>query len=199
MKNFLSYQIMLNTIQTNFHSFTLALEDTAEQTVEYRLREEGRISARGMSARNSGEGGNSKYFFIYSKFILICVLLLNSTFCCASETINVKLGNDYLILTEKVVQTFNVSDTDIATLSPFFTLFNEKNSLLLHPQKTGKTDFSIFLRDSIANFKLVVSDKKSNIDDKPIQIGDFEIMLLDTPPDIKDFDIDTPPASKEAK
>lgn len=133
------------------------------------------------------------------KFFLICLLFLNSTLCYANGVINIKLGNDYLIMTEKVVQTFNVSNPDIATLSPFFTLFNEKNSLLLHPQKAGETDATIFLNDGSANFSINVSDKKSTLDDKPIRMGDFEIMLLDAPPSIQDFDLDVPPMPKENK
>lgn len=130
------------------------------------------------------------------RLFLICLLFLNSVSCSANDTINVKLGNDYLILTEKIVQTYNVSDPDIATLSPFFTLFNEKNSLLLHPQKTGKTDVTIFFNDNSANFSINISDKKSAIDDKPIRMGDFEIMLLDTPPMLQDFDVNAPPVLK---
>lgn len=133
------------------------------------------------------------------KIFLICLLLLNPTLCYANEVINIKLGNDYLIMTEKVVQVFDVSDPDIVSLSPFFTLFNEKNSLLIHPQKTGKTDISIFLNQGRANFSVNVSDKKSSIDEKPVRMGDFEIMLLDTPPNIQDFDLDLPPSPKEVK
>lgn len=133
------------------------------------------------------------------RILLICLLFLNSASCQADEVINVKLGNDYLILTEKIVQTYNVSDPDIATLSPFFTLFNEKNSLLLHTQKIGKTDITIFLNQDSANFNVNVSNKKNTVDDKPIRMGDFEIMLLDAPPFVQDFNIDTPPMSKEAR
>lgn len=133
------------------------------------------------------------------KIFLIYLLMLNSTLCHANDVINVKLGNDYLIMTEKVVQTAGVSNPDIATLSPFFTLFNEKNSLLFHPQKVGKTDVTIFFNDYTAKFGVNVSDKKSAIDEKPIKMGDLEIMLLDAPPPVQDFDIDAPPVPKEAK
>lgn len=120
--------------------------------------------------------------------IILIGLILSSNICFAADEIEISLGTDYIISADKIVSTTFVADESIVTLTPFFTIFNEKNVLLLHPQKVGKTSFTIFIGNDDNIFNVTVTPKKAQVENKIIQIGDFEIMLLDAPPVIKELD-----------
>lgn len=130
------------------------------------------------------------------KILVLCLLLLNANFCFAAGTINVQLGNDYLITTGRSVKTSLVTNPEIVSLTPFFTIFNEKNVLLLHPQKAGQTYVTLFLKDGDTSFNIVVKSDKNSAALNNQQIGDFEIMLFDAPPAMKAV---SPKLSKECK
>lgn len=124
------------------------------------------------------------------KIIIICLLFLSSNVCFAAEALELQMGNDYLITSDKNMSTTLVANPDILTLSPFFTIFNEKNVLLLHPQKIGKTSFTIFIGKNDTSFNVKIIPQKSTPDNRTIEMGDFEIMLLDTPPAFNQFKLD---------
>lgn len=135
---------------------------------------------------------------IFIKLALISLFILIPNFCFANEKLEIQVGNDYLITTDKIVTSSFVADNSIATLTPFFTIFNEKNVLLLHPQKVGKTSFTIFSDKSDTIFDLTVKsnkpaekpvDKPANKPESDFQEttkGDFEIMLFDAPPNLNE-------------
>lgn len=116
------------------------------------------------------------------KIVLTILLCFGACACFAAEDFQVQLGQDYLIETDKNVSYSLVADPSILTLSPFFTIFNEKNVLLLHPQKVGKTNFTVFLDGPDLTFNVVV--KSTPVNFKTISKSDYEIMLLDAPPNI---------------
>jgi len=116
------------------------------------------------------------------RIIIICLLFISSNICFAAENLELQMGNDYLITSDKNMSTTIVANPGLLTISPFFTIFNEKNVLLLHPQKIGKTSFSIFICKDDTVFNVTVVPQKSTPDNRTIQKGDFEIMTLDTPP-----------------
>lgn len=136
-------------------------------------------------------------------FIFALALSQGLSRCMAAEVINVNLGNDYIITTDKTVKANEVSNPAILTISPFFTIFNEKNVLLLHPSKVGKTNLTFFMENSTASFEIVVkpSTKDKSVD--VIKKGDFEFNLLDAPPQIKEIEeeleLDAPPTTMEGK
>lgn len=123
------------------------------------------------------------------KILVLCLLFLNinscANFCLAAGTIQVQLGSDYLITTGKSVKTSLVTNPELVSLTPFFTIFNEKNVLLLHPKKAGQTYITIFLKDGDASFNVIVKSDKNSHEFDNQQIGDFEIMLFDAPPSMK--------------
>lgn len=133
--------------------------------------------------------------------IFLSIILSSANFCLANEDLEVKLGNDYLIATDKTIKTTIVTDEKIITLEPFFTIFNEKNVILLHPQKVGKTTFTIFLDTSDVTFNITVRPSTSTLNTRTIHKNIFEIMLLDSPPDLEgEPDLDAPPQEiKEIK
>ena len=124
-------------------------------------------------------------------FLIFILLFLNGLNCLATEKLDIpekfeiQLGQDYLMTTDQKIQTVAIANPDIITISPFFTIFNEKNILLLHPSKVGETNFTIFLDNSDAAFHVSVKPTQKNSEFKTIQKGVFEIMLLDSPPDFE--------------
>jgi len=136
---------------------------------------------------------------VIKNIFLICVLVLSTNICLADENIEIQLGNDYLITTEESIKSNFVANPDIITLNPFFTIFNEKNVLLLHPQKIGKSTFSIFLKNSDVVFNVVVKPAKTKPDTKSIYLDDFEIIPLDAPPNLQKLNAPPPLIKKGAK
>lgn len=122
---------------------------------------------------------------VFKKILLILMFFLSTNLCIAAEELQIELGNDYLITSDKNVKTTLIASPKIITLSPFFTIFNEKNVLLLHPERVGKTSFTIFLDKSEVVFSVTVKPQTKNPNTKTITKGCFEIMLLDAPPEIK--------------
>lgn len=131
---------------------------------------------------------------LLNKFIaFICVILLGTCSCLAKEELEIQLGNDYLITTDKAVISVFSADPSIINLSPFFTIFNEKNVYLLHPQKIGQTEITVFCKDGDYIFDLTIKPEKPAIKIKTLQTEGFEIMLLDTPPDFGKFKVNPAP------
>lgn len=121
-------------------------------------------------------------------FLILFLFIFSNGGCLAAEQFEVQLGKDYLVTTDEYIKTTLVENNSIVTLNPFFTIFNEKNVLLLHPVALGKTNFTIFLTNSDAIFNVEVKPNKKDSDTNTIQKGVFEIMLLDAPPDLNDVE-----------
>lgn len=129
-------------------------------------------------------------------FIFIFIILLSSSFCIANEELEVQIGKDYLLTTDKLVISAFVSNPSIINLCPFFTIFNEKNVYMIHPQKVGKTSFTVFCKDGDFIFNISVKPEKPELKLKEISNKDFEILMLDIPPDFGKFNIDKTPKTK---
>jgi len=127
------------------------------------------------------------------KLFLIATFFLVGNASFSAEVLTINLGQDYILATEKMVTVASVANPSILTLAPFFTIFNEKNVLLLHPQKVGKTVFTVFWNNGSTTFDATVKPKSDAPFTNLIK-GDFEIMLLDEPPVIEELDIDAPPS-----
>lgn len=123
---------------------------------------------------------NIKKLFLI--FAVALSLNLGVMSCFAAEPLYINLGSDYIVTTAKTVKANEVSNPQILTLSPFFTIFNEKNVLLLHPQKVGKTNITFFLEDGSESFDIVIKSKGTSKNIESFKRGDFEFSLLDSPP-----------------
>lgn len=139
------------------------------------------------------------YKTVIKNIFLICLLLFSANICLANETLEIQMGNDYLITTDENVRTTFVSNPDIIALNPFFTIFNEKNVLLLHPEKIGKTCFTIFLDNTGVLFDVTVKPGKTQPDTKTQNRNVFEIMPLDAPPNVKQLNALPPLIKKGVK
>jgi len=128
------------------------------------------------------------------RLFLILIILLNSNLCFGAESLTINLGDDYLIATEKPIKANFVSNPETITVSPFFTIFNEKNILLLHPTKEGKSKLMVVLDDGGTTFEVTVKPKGKRPTFVTVTKGDFELILLDAPPSLEEIEIDAPPS-----
>lgn len=120
------------------------------------------------------------------KKLAVLLLLLIGTSCFAAQPLEVQLERDYLLTSDVSIKTVQTDDEDIATISPFFTISNEKKVWLIHPRGIGKTKFSIVLADNSTNvFDISVKPYNKKNTFTTYQRGEFEVMLLDKPPSLK--------------
>ena len=83
-----------------------------------------------------------------------------------------------------------IENHDIIDVYPLVTISNKKNTLIVHPLKTGMTAFTV-MKNGKTKHLFVVNVKE----DSTIIKGDeeFSIMTLDAPPVNTSFDLDLPP------
>ena len=68
---------------------------------------------------------------------------------------------------------------------------NEKNTLIVHPLKSGKTRFCTLKNDkNLELFEVTVDDYSTNINAPQ----GFEVLTIDPPYDEFEFELDTPPS-----
>ena len=131
--------------------------------------------------------------FIKNIIFLFLILLIPQKIF-AAEILDVNIGSDYVMSTEKPVSATTLDNPEIATVSPFFTIFNEKNVFLLHPQKLGSTTLTFFQGQQETVFRINVKSKST----APVSCGNvmikgaFEISVLDCPPPLKEFEMEVP-------
>lgn len=132
--------------------------------------------------------------------IAILSLTLSANSCLAGETLNIRLGSDYILTAKNQIKSNYVEDPKMLSIKSFFTIFNEKNILLIHPEKVGKTKLTIFYENCSSTLNITVKEKNADSEFIPYQKNGEEMQLLDTPPSPQTFEIDTPPAVlKEGK
>lgn len=115
------------------------------------------------------------------KFLTLLLFLLSGFFF-AAKAFEIQMNTDYLITTEDSAKKITVANPEILTITPFCTIYNEKDVMMLHPEKIGKTSFTIFLEGKSKTFSVIVTPEKKGAGFKPIQENGFEIILLDNPP-----------------
>lgn len=124
---------------------------------------------------------------IIKKILLLFIILICSNKCLAMDSLDVNLGTDYVISTDAAVTATAITNPDLFTVSPFFTIFNEKNILLLHPQKTGTANLILFQESCETTFQIKVKPKSPNTNFTTVKKGAFEFSLLDKPPSLEDM------------
>ncbi|MBP7212363.1 hypothetical protein KBA27_05960 [bacterium] len=126
---------------------------------------------------------NLKYLLI-----LILGLFLTTQTSKASELLYFNINNDYMISTNSQIRASSVTDQNYLTIDQFCTLHNEKNSLLIHPVRTGKTQFVIIMKSGRYIFNVITSNDYPT-DNKPVKKGIFTITTVDNPPDTDASDV----------
>lgn len=124
------------------------------------------------------------------KSILLTIFLLLGASCSAIESIEIDLDKNYILSTQRTVESLAVSKPDIVSVSPFFTIFNEKNVILIQPIKAGKFNLTVFTDKEDSVFEIIIKPAVGNKELPELQNEDFELFLLDVPPIMKEIKID---------
>ena len=105
-------------------------------------------------------------------------------------------------MTDDTVMLAKSENPLVVSISPFFTIFNEKNVLLLQPLMKGKTNFLVITQKGTTTFSAAVSAGKK-VDSFYFKQGEFEVVLMDEPPKVQnfveEFELDAPPEAKEGE
>ena len=100
---------------------------------------------------------------------------------------------DYIITNNSKLTDIRIENHDVIDVFPLTTVMNEKNTLIVHPLKTGRSNFSVLKNNkNIILFSVKVDNEKTTI----LPVDGFEIFKLDTPPDFYEYELDLPPISE---
>ncbi|MCQ2743420.1 MAG: hypothetical protein MJ230_01310 [bacterium] len=119
------------------------------------------------------------------KKVLFCIFLLISP-AFAFE--------DCVIISDGKLTDINIEDNTIIDVYPIVTVMNDKNTLIVHPLKQGKTRFCLLKNNkNLSLFDVSVDELTTKINAP----ADFEVLSLDKPTDDIEFTLDEPPIIKE--
>lgn len=97
---------------------------------------------------------------------------------------------DCIITNNGKLTDINIEDNTIIDVYPIVTVMNEKNTLMVHPLKTGKTRFCVLKNNkSLALFDAEIDEFETRINAP----DGFEVLTLDSPFDEFEFELDEPP------
>ena len=114
-------------------------------------------------------------------FILISLFLLS---------LSSYAFEDCLIINDEKLTDISIENNQIVDVFPLITIMNEKNTLFVHPLKVGKTRLCVLKgkKDKVM-FEINVSEDETQIS----EVEGFEILKIDEPPEIFEYDLDLPP------
>ncbi len=117
--------------------------------------------------------------------LILCILILPA-----------QAFEDCVISADGKLSDIKIEQNDIIDVFPLYTIMNEKNTLIVHPLKEGKTRFCVLKNGKeIVMFNVEVTDKETKVENS----GGFDVFSIDAPPaEEDDFELDLPPES-EAK
>lgn len=97
---------------------------------------------------------------------------------------------DVIVTNNSKLSEIKVENHDVIDVFPLITVMNDKNTLIVHPLKEGQTKFSV-LKDGkkTVEFSVKVEAEKTLIS----QEQGFDILPIDTPPGIFEYELDKPP------
>ena len=97
---------------------------------------------------------------------------------------------DCIITTDGKLTNINIEDNSIIDVYPLITVMNDKNTLLVHPLKQGKTRFFVLKNDKkLALFNVNVRELETEINAP----DGYEVLSIDAPNNIFEFELDVPP------
>ena len=107
-------------------------------------------------------------------------------------TLSVQAFQDCIVINDGKITDINIEDNTIIDVYPLITVMNEKNTLIVHPLKAGKTRFCVLKNNkNLVLFEVEITDFATKI----ISPEDFEVLSIDTPDNEFEFDfkLDEPP------
>lgn len=96
---------------------------------------------------------------------------------------------DCIITSDTKMTDIEVENPDVIEVHTLVTVMNEKNTLVVHPLKIGKTSFSVMKDGVRVNFKVNIDDYETEVE----SVNGYDVLPLDEPPEFVDCDIDRPP------
>ena len=115
-----------------------------------------------------------------------------STFLILFTTLGAQAFEDCIIINDGKITDINIEDNTVLDVFPLITIMNEKNTLIVHPLKTGKTRFCALKNNkNLVLFEAEVTDCETKITSPK----GFEVLSLDAPDNEFEFELDTPPVN----
>ena len=101
---------------------------------------------------------------------------------------------DCIITTNGKLTDIKIQNNSVIDVFPLITILNDKNTLIVHPIKTGKTKFSVLKnKKDKFTFNVEVTSESTKISDAE----GFDILTIDCPyskkPEIVEIELDEPP------
>ena len=116
------------------------------------------------------------------KILPILLILLTTTTANAFE--------DCIIVNDGKLTDINIEDNTIIDVFPLITVMNEKNTLMVHPLKIGRTRFCALKNNkNLVLFEVEASEVETRVNAPE----GFEVLTLDTPNNEFEFELDEPP------
>ena len=120
----------------------------------------------------------------FSKIIHL-ILVIQIIFCIPSFAYE-----DCLVTTNGKLTEIRIQDHEIIDVYPLITVMNDKNTIIVHPLKTGNTQFSVLKNNkNIVLFNVKVKEESTIID----EVEGFDILTIDGPPQVYEYELDFPP------
>ena len=115
-----------------------------------------------------------------------CLLVLSIFFTALSS----QAYQDCVIFNDGKLTDINIEDNTIIDVSPIVTIMNEKNTLIVHPLKSGKTRFCALRNNkNLELFEVTIDEYSTNINAPQ----GFEVLTIDSPFNEFEFELDKPP------
>lgn len=119
------------------------------------------------------------------KFALILTIL--------SMPLTVHSYQECIITNNGKLTDINIEDNTLIDVYPLVTVMNEKNTLVVHPLKSGKTRFCVLKNNkNLELFEVSVTDFETRINAP----DGFEVLSIDPPTNDFEFELDEPPEVK---
>lgn len=101
---------------------------------------------------------------------------------------------DCIVTTNGKLTEIKIQNNSVIDVFPLITILNDKNTLIVHPLKTGKTKFSVVKnKKDKYTFNVEVSSESTSISN----VEGFDILTIDCPyskkPETVEIEIDEPP------
>ena len=97
---------------------------------------------------------------------------------------------DVIITNNAKLTNIKIENHDVIDVFPLVTIMNDKNTIIVHPLTEGESRFTV-LKDGkkLAIFLVKVETEKTKIE--PVE--GFDILTIDYPPNVYEFELDKPP------
>lgn len=123
---------------------------------------------------------------MFIKYALLMLIFLISLEAQAFE--------DVVIMSDGKLSDIKIEDSSVAEIYPLVTIMNEKNMLIVHPLKSGSTEFCV-LKDgkNLSLFTVDINEETTSV----ISPAGYEVLTLDAPEFDENLEIDLPPTPED--